>query len=137
MAMYHLRQAYPKAPLLGLGFSLGANVLTRYLAEEGENSRPAAACVVACVRVDMRIDTIQLLIITLLAMGSAREQCSVRIFLPLPSFAHQLTSSRLALKADGFIAPFIRAHLAPTCKVSSSDMRHRSASSQTRLSARP
>lgn len=48
VAMYHLRQAYPKAPLLGLGFSLGANVLTRYLAEEGENSRLAAACVVAC-----------------------------------------------------------------------------------------
>ncbi|KAH9998105.1 hypothetical protein BJV74DRAFT_794787 [Russula compacta] len=39
---YDLRQAllysshrYPQAPLLGLGFSLGANVLTRYVAEEG------------------------------------------------------------------------------------------------------
>lgn len=47
--MYYIRERYPQAPLLGLGFSLGANVLTRYLAEEGENSRLAAACALACV----------------------------------------------------------------------------------------
>ncbi|KAI0941688.1 hypothetical protein AcW1_003506 [Taiwanofungus camphoratus] len=48
VAMYYIRERYPQAPLLGLGFSLGANVLTRYLAEEGENSRLAAACALAC-----------------------------------------------------------------------------------------
>ena len=42
---------YPKAPLIGIGFSLGANVLTRYLAEEGEKSRLVAGCALACVRV--------------------------------------------------------------------------------------
>jgi len=46
--MYYIRRRYPKAPLLGLGFSLGANVLTRYVAEEGEDCRLAAVCVLAC-----------------------------------------------------------------------------------------
>jgi predicted alpha/beta-fold hydrolase len=40
---------YPKAPLLGLGFSLGANVMTRYLAEEGHRSRLMSGCALACV----------------------------------------------------------------------------------------
>jgi len=40
---------YPRAPLLGVGFSLGANVMTRYLAEEGEKSRLRAGCALACV----------------------------------------------------------------------------------------
>lgn len=39
---------YPNAPLLGVGFSLGAGVLTRYVGEEGENCRLTAACVLAC-----------------------------------------------------------------------------------------
>lgn len=47
--MYYIKKKFPRAPLLGLGFSLGANVMTRYLAEEGEDSRMAAACAVACV----------------------------------------------------------------------------------------
>jgi predicted alpha/beta-fold hydrolase len=40
---------YPKARLLGLGFSLGANVITRYLGEEREMARLHSACVLACV----------------------------------------------------------------------------------------
>ncbi|KZT05358.1 AB-hydrolase YheT [Laetiporus sulphureus 93-53] len=48
VAVYHITKRYPRALLLGLGFSLGANVLTRYLAEEGENSRLSSACVLAC-----------------------------------------------------------------------------------------
>ncbi|KAI0082681.1 AB-hydrolase YheT [Panus rudis PR-1116 ss-1] len=48
VALMYLSKRYPKAPLLGLGFSLGANVLTRYLAEEGEYSRIVAGCVLAC-----------------------------------------------------------------------------------------
>ena len=35
---------------MGIGYSLGANVLTRYLAEEGENSRLVSGCVLGCVR---------------------------------------------------------------------------------------
>lgn len=34
---------------MGIGFSLGANVLTRYLAEEGDNSRFISGCVLGCV----------------------------------------------------------------------------------------
>ncbi|KAI0941687.1 hypothetical protein AcW1_003505 [Taiwanofungus camphoratus] len=48
VAVYYIRKKYPRAPLIGVGFSLGACVLTRYLAEEGENSRLAAGCVLAC-----------------------------------------------------------------------------------------
>ena len=47
----YIRSLYPNAPLIGLGFSLGANVLTRYLAEEGEESRLVAGCAVACVSI--------------------------------------------------------------------------------------
>jgi len=47
-AVMFIAQTYPKAPLLGLGFSLGANVLTRYLAEEGDRSRLVSFCALAC-----------------------------------------------------------------------------------------
>jgi len=47
-ALFYISQRYPKAPLFGLGFSLGANVIVRYLAEEKEHSRLSAACVLAC-----------------------------------------------------------------------------------------
>ncbi|KAI0272533.1 Alpha/Beta hydrolase protein [Gloeopeniophorella convolvens] len=47
-AVHYIAQIYPRAPLLGLGFSLGANVLTRYVAEEGEACRLSSACVLAC-----------------------------------------------------------------------------------------
>ncbi|KAJ6502571.1 Alpha/Beta hydrolase protein [Mycena sanguinolenta] len=47
-ALIYIAQKYPRAPLLGLGFSLGANVLTRYLAEEGEQSRLRSGCALAC-----------------------------------------------------------------------------------------
>ncbi|KAG7445503.1 AB-hydrolase YheT [Guyanagaster necrorhizus] len=47
-ALLYISQLYPKAPLLGLGFSLGANVIVRYLAEEKEHSRLSSACVLAC-----------------------------------------------------------------------------------------
>ena len=50
-ALVYISQLYPRAPLIGLGFSLGANVLTRYLAEEGEQSRLIAGCALACVRI--------------------------------------------------------------------------------------
>jgi predicted alpha/beta-fold hydrolase len=42
-----LRQRYPDAPLLAAGFSLGANVLTRYLGEEGDQCPVCAAVVVS------------------------------------------------------------------------------------------
>lgn len=53
-ALMYVAQKYPKAPLLGIGFSLGANVLTRYLAEEGIQTRLHAACALACVSFGMR-----------------------------------------------------------------------------------
>ena len=48
-AMLYVAHLYPYAPLLGLGFSLGAHILTRYVAEEGELCRLASACALACV----------------------------------------------------------------------------------------
>ena len=48
-ALLYITKLYPDAPLLGIGFSLGANVLTRYLAQEGERSRLVAGCVLGCV----------------------------------------------------------------------------------------
>ncbi|KAF8136337.1 AB-hydrolase YheT [Boletus edulis] len=47
-AVFHISNRFPDAPLLGLSFSLGANVMTRYIAEEGEHCRFQSACVIGC-----------------------------------------------------------------------------------------
>ncbi|KAF8163282.1 AB-hydrolase YheT [Crassisporium funariophilum] len=47
-ALMYVAHLYPNAPLLGLGFSLGANVMTRYLGEEGIQARVHSACSLAC-----------------------------------------------------------------------------------------
>jgi uncharacterized protein len=44
-----LARRYPKAPLHGLGFSLGAGVMTKYIAEEGMQTRLQSGCVLGCV----------------------------------------------------------------------------------------
>ncbi|KAI0318948.1 AB-hydrolase YheT [Amylostereum chailletii] len=43
-ALLYIAELYPNAPLVGLGFSLGASILTRYLAQEGEESRLSSGC---------------------------------------------------------------------------------------------
>lgn len=48
-AVFYISAHFPNAPLLGLGFSLGANVMTRYIAEEGQRCRLRSACILACV----------------------------------------------------------------------------------------
>ncbi|KAK7453463.1 hypothetical protein VKT23_011736 [Stygiomarasmius scandens] len=48
VALMYIVKQYPNAPLLGMGFSLGANVLVRYLAEEGERSRLLSGCALGC-----------------------------------------------------------------------------------------
>ncbi|KAK0504359.1 AB-hydrolase YheT [Armillaria luteobubalina] len=47
-ALLYISNRYPSAPLIGLGFSLGANIVLRYLAEEKELSRLSTACILSC-----------------------------------------------------------------------------------------
>jgi len=47
-ACVYIQNRFPKARLLGVGFSLGANVMIRYIAEEGCNSRLRAGCALGC-----------------------------------------------------------------------------------------
>ncbi|KAJ7582736.1 Alpha/Beta hydrolase protein [Mycena floridula] len=47
-AIMYIASLFPKAPLLGLGFSLGANVMTRYIAEDGRQSRLNSGCALGC-----------------------------------------------------------------------------------------
>ncbi|KAK7888145.1 hypothetical protein LTR67_009022 [Exophiala xenobiotica] len=42
-----LRKTYPNRPLFGIGFSLGANILTNYLGEEGSNCLLKAAVILS------------------------------------------------------------------------------------------
>ena len=49
-AALYVHSLFPRAKLVGVGFSLGANVLTRYLGEEGEQSLLSSGCAMACVR---------------------------------------------------------------------------------------
>ncbi|KAJ2716060.1 hypothetical protein H4R19_000862 [Coemansia spiralis] len=44
----YLSQTFPHAPLACVGFSMGANLLTRYLGETGDRSPLAAAVAVSC-----------------------------------------------------------------------------------------
>ncbi|KKA24545.1 hypothetical protein T310_1446 [Rasamsonia emersonii CBS 393.64] len=46
-AVRWLRKTFPNRPLFGIGFSLGANILTNYLGEEGENCQLKAAVICA------------------------------------------------------------------------------------------
>ncbi|KAF9884339.1 hypothetical protein FE257_001852 [Aspergillus nanangensis] len=46
-AVKWLRQMFPNRPLFGIGFSLGANILTNYLGEEGDDCLLTAAVIVA------------------------------------------------------------------------------------------
>lgn len=43
-----LRKTFPNRPLYGVGFSLGANILTNYVAEEGSDCQLRAALVLSC-----------------------------------------------------------------------------------------
>ncbi|KIY64253.1 AB-hydrolase YheT [Cylindrobasidium torrendii FP15055 ss-10] len=47
-SLMFIQHKYPDAPLHGIGFSLGANVLVRYLAEEGDHSRLSSGVALAC-----------------------------------------------------------------------------------------
>ncbi|CAG8699259.1 19625_t:CDS:2 [Rhizophagus irregularis] len=46
-AIRYIRECIPDAPLLGIGFSMGANILVKYLGEEGENTPLSAAASIA------------------------------------------------------------------------------------------
>lgn len=52
-ALIYISHRYPRAILLGLAFSLGSNIMTRYIAQEGEKSRLASVCVLANVRTSL------------------------------------------------------------------------------------
>jgi hypothetical protein len=49
LALIYIQNRFPKAPLMGIGFSLGANIMSRYVAEEGTASRLRSGCAVGCV----------------------------------------------------------------------------------------
>ncbi|KAH8826845.1 AB-hydrolase YheT [Flagelloscypha sp. PMI_526] len=48
LALIYIQNRFPKAPLMGIGFSLGANIMSRYVAEEGTASRLRSGCAVGC-----------------------------------------------------------------------------------------
>ena len=52
-ALMWIAHKYPKAPLHGIGFSLGANVMTKYIAEEGDQTRLQSGCALSCVSVPL------------------------------------------------------------------------------------
>ncbi|KAI4352845.1 hypothetical protein L6164_007058 [Bauhinia variegata] len=52
--IHYLHQEYPKAPLFLVGTSIGANILLKYLGEEGENI-PVAGAVAVCCPYDLLI----------------------------------------------------------------------------------
>ena len=47
-AVKWLRETFPNRPLFAVGFSLGANILTNYLGEEGSNCMLTAAVALSC-----------------------------------------------------------------------------------------
>ncbi|WWC85872.1 uncharacterized protein L201_000739 [Kwoniella dendrophila CBS 6074] len=47
-ALHFIRNRYPSSPLYGIGFSLGASVLSRYLGETGESSLLSSGIILGC-----------------------------------------------------------------------------------------
>jgi predicted alpha/beta-fold hydrolase len=47
-AFRHLQIKYPHAPMFALGYSIGANILTKYLAEEGILSNEKGKISIRC-----------------------------------------------------------------------------------------
>jgi uncharacterized protein len=90
VSLMYLKYTYPNAPLLGVGFSLGANVLTRYLGEEGEQSRLISGCAIACVRLVffLFVSKCSLLTVIVLALEHRKEFGNVRISLTLSLINH-------------------------------------------------
>ncbi|PIA13362.1 AB-hydrolase YheT [Coemansia reversa NRRL 1564] len=44
----YISESFPRARLVCIGFSMGANILTRYMGEEGDHSKLSAAIVISC-----------------------------------------------------------------------------------------
>jgi len=47
MALNYIKRTRPNSDLYAVGFSLGANLLTKYLGEEGDKCFLAGACTVS------------------------------------------------------------------------------------------
>lgn len=54
-ALTYIANKFPRARLIGIGFSLGANTLVRYLAEEKEKSRLHSGIALGCVRTQTHV----------------------------------------------------------------------------------
>lgn len=74
-ALMYIQNLYPDSPLLGLGFSLGANIMCRYFGEEGKNSRLVSGCVLGCVSHVIMAQQCYISV-NLLALESGAEQFS-------------------------------------------------------------
>lgn len=48
LALHFIRNRHPSSPLIGIGFSLGASVISRYLGEYGSSSILSAGVVLGC-----------------------------------------------------------------------------------------
>jgi predicted alpha/beta-fold hydrolase len=48
MSLHYIRTHFPSSPLFGVGFSLGASVLARYLGETGSSSLLSSGIVLGC-----------------------------------------------------------------------------------------
>ncbi|KAJ2802680.1 hypothetical protein H4R21_002326 [Coemansia helicoidea] len=44
----HVARRFPRAPMVGVGFSMGGNLLTRYMGDAGDRALLAAAAVISC-----------------------------------------------------------------------------------------
>ncbi|KAJ2809542.1 hypothetical protein H4R20_000044 [Coemansia guatemalensis] len=44
----YISESFPKSRIVCIGFSMGANILTRYMGEKGDQSKIAAATVISC-----------------------------------------------------------------------------------------
>jgi len=55
----HIHKAHPDSPLFAIGFSLGANILTKYVGEEGRNTQPHENLLKAVVCISNPFDLIE------------------------------------------------------------------------------
>ncbi|KAI0167116.1 AB-hydrolase YheT [Hypoxylon sp. FL1284] len=132
-----LKKTYPNRPLFGLGFSLGACILTNYLGEEG-SATPLKAAVAVANPWALHISS-KMLQSTMIghhvyqkALGNSMRALSMRHKEELDKFTDIDTAHLLSLK---YLYEFDRAYQCPTWGYPTEEAYYRDASSSDALVA--
>lgn len=102
-ALHYLRVTYPESALHGIGFSLGASVLSRYLGESGSKSLLSSGIVLGCPwDLTAMSDKLENDFVTRTVYSRAMAQNLLRMF-----FGHHERNPALFEREDSRVKPYL------------------------------